>query len=78
MVNQLYALSLASWVAIVSTSEQSVVGVMVFSPKYKSNSAFATFSFSIVYDTLSGNVVSAEIEICRNNELVNCYQQCAC
>lgn len=54
---------------MVSASEESVVGVMVFSPKYKSNSASATFASSIVYETSSGNVVSAEIEICRNNEL---------
>lgn len=47
-----------------------MVGVRVFSPKYKSNNASATFASSIVYDTSSGNVVSAEIEICRNNELV--------
>lgn len=55
---------------MVSASEESVVGVMVFSPKYKSNSASATFASSIVYETSSGNVVSAEIEICRDNELV--------
>lgn len=54
---------------MVSASEESVVGVMVLSPKYKSNSASATFASSIVYETSSGNVVSAEIEICRDNSL---------